>query len=109
MRQLRLDPEWAAAVISDLPPETRRRLKAALPILPKDPTGRTTGLDIKRLRLPGDPVYRLRIANWRAVFLTSSKSIDVMQVFHRDEGYAWLERRYPPTTDLDKPRSRRKK
>lgn len=95
-RRLQLRADTAAAVLSAMPPTPRKRMRDALRRLPDDPSGRSTGLDVKRLRTPGDPpVYRLRVGAWRAAFIVRRHSIDVVRIFARDEGYGWLERRAP--------------
>jgi hypothetical protein len=71
-------------------------MRAALTELGRDASGRSAGLDVKRLQVGGDPpAYRLRIGNWRAAFLLRPDRIEVVRIFHRDEGYGWLDRLYP--------------
>lgn len=81
----------AQAALRRMPPEGRRRLRAALTALAE---GRLRGLDTKRLspesRRP--PLYRLRIGSWRAVYRHDAHAILVLRVFPRREGYGWLER-----------------
>jgi mRNA-degrading endonuclease RelE of RelBE toxin-antitoxin system len=55
-----------------------------------DPGG--GGLDIKRLRTGEDSWFRLRVGDWRAVYRLQPASVDVLRVFHRSEGYEWIER-----------------
>lgn len=75
----------------------RARMRRALRRLPDDPSGTSTGLDVKRLQTPGDPpAFRLRIGDWRACWLLRDDTIDVVRIFHRREGYGWLDRMYPP-------------
>lgn len=68
----------------------RRRLKAALRLLAKDPSGLSTSLDVRRLDLDdGTAMYRLRVGDWRAVF-TIDQDLVVLRIFHRSDGYGWL-------------------
>lgn len=84
----------AARTVRGLPPETKRRLKRAVLALPMDPIGEKGKLDVRRLAGHGDigPVYRLRVGDWRAVFRILGARIEVVRVFHRSEGYGWMER-----------------
>ena len=94
--KVRLDPDEAMAVLRSMPPGPRKRLRAALQSLATDPSGRSNGLDVKRLRTPGQPpAFRLRVGDWRAVWLLRRQSVDVIRILHRSEGYGWLDRRYP--------------
>lgn len=94
--RVRLDPDQALAVLRAMPPTPRKRMRAALRALAKDPSGRSVDLDVKRLQTPGDPpAFRLRVGEWRAGWLLHKDALDVIRIFHRDEGYRWLDRRYP--------------
>ncbi|MBW3583561.1 MAG: type II toxin-antitoxin system RelE/ParE family toxin [Euryarchaeota archaeon] len=92
-RRLRLQPEYAADVLRNAPPQTRKRLKAALRLLLDDPMGLTVGLDVRALRRPrGQPrMFRLRVGEWRCAFLIEDDVLFVVRIFHRREGYEWLE------------------
>lgn len=64
MTRVRLDPDHALPVMRSMPPALRTRLRKALRDIPDDPSGRSTGLNVKRLRNPGDPpAFRLRIGD----------------------------------------------
>jgi mRNA-degrading endonuclease RelE of RelBE toxin-antitoxin system len=89
-RRILLDPVWAAPVLRTMAPETKRKVKASLRLLAKDPSGTTNRLDVKRLDTePGQPMYRLRVGVWRIAF-TLDKDIFVLRIFHRRDGYGWL-------------------
>src|SRR3972149_6524299 len=93
-RRVRLDAAYAAPVMSQMAPGPKRRMKDALRRLAQDPTGRTVGLDVKELdvseALPR--LYRLRVGDWRAVFAVGPKEVIVARIFHRRDGYGWMER-----------------
>jgi mRNA interferase RelE/StbE len=93
-RRVRLDAAFAAPVLGRMPPQPKRRLKEALRLLGQDPTGRTVGLDVKELdasdALPR--LFRLRVGDWRAVFTMEGNDLIVTRIFHRRDGYGWLER-----------------
>jgi mRNA interferase RelE/StbE len=85
-----LDPGHAAPALQRLPPGTKRRLKSALRALGQDPSGISNRLDVKRLDAePGQPIYRLRVGDWRIAF-TIDRDVVVLRIFHRREGYGWL-------------------
>lgn len=93
-RRVRLDRSHAADVLRHIPPEVKRPLREALRYLGDDPTGRTHRLDVKLLdtgpELPR--LFRLRLGEWRVVFALQDGEVHVMRIFHRGDGYAWLER-----------------
>ena len=85
-----LDPQHAAPVLRGLAPDPKRRLKAALKLLGDDPSGTTNRLDVKRLDTePGQPMYRMRVGDWRVAF-TVDEEVVVLRIFHRRDGYGWL-------------------
>lgn len=85
-----LDPQRAAPALRTAAPATRRRLRKALRVLAEDPSGTTTGLDVKRLDTgPGQAMYRLRVGDWRIAF-TVDDALVVLRIFHRRDGYGWL-------------------
>jgi len=93
-RRVRLDAAFAAPVLSQMPPDPKRRMKEALRRLAEDPTGRTVGLDIKELDVSEEAprLYRVRVGEWRAVFAVDGREVIVARIFHRRDGYAWMER-----------------
>lgn len=66
--------------------EALQELKATWP--------KPQGVDVAQLVLdaPGWPVFRLRVGDWRVVFRARGEDLEVVRVFHRREGYGWLER-----------------
>lgn len=88
--KIRLDLDQAAPALRTAAPETKRQLRAALRLLAKDPSGISTQLDVTRLDTePGQPMYRLRVGDWRIAF-TVDEEIVVLRVFHRKTKYGWL-------------------
>ncbi len=93
--KVRFDPA-AAAALAQMPPVPRRRMKAALAQLTKDASGRSAKLDVKRLDSKAPfGAYRLAVGEWRAGWFVRGDTLEVVRVFHRSEGYGWLERMYP--------------
>jgi hypothetical protein len=94
--RVRLDPDGALVPLRTMPPGPRNAMRQALALLADDPSGRSTGLDVKRLRTAGGPAaFRLRIGDWRACWLLRGDTLDVVRIFHRSDGYGWLDRMYP--------------
>lgn len=89
--RIELDAAHAAPPLRMMAPGPRRKLRKALAALRDDATGKTNGLDVKRLDLDGgEPVFRLRIGAWRAVFVVERNKIRVVRIFPRSDGYDWL-------------------
>lgn len=80
------------AGFQDLAPGPKQAIRRALSDL-KDPAARSA-LDIKRLVTPSDlpPMYRLRVQDHRVAFVREGDTVRVVRIFHRSEGYAWMER-----------------
>lgn len=49
-------------------------------------------LDVKRLKGVGgrEDLFRLRVGEYRIIFLEDEKSIRITQIIHRGKGYSWL-------------------
>ena len=92
-RRLRLLPVGAADVLRRQPATRRRRFKEAFRRLAEDPTGVGTGMDVRVLdtddNLPR--ILRLRLGDWRAAFVVEAREVVILRVFHRSEGYAWMD------------------
>lgn len=90
---VRLHPERAAAVLQRLAPDPKKRIRHALRALADDPSPAHAELDIKRLATDEkEPVvYRLRVGEWRVVFAVRGSTVYVNRIFHRSEGYGWME------------------
>ncbi len=74
-----------------MPPQPKKQIKKALRLLGEDPSGLSNQLDVKRLDTqPGQPMYRLRVGNWRIAF-TVDEDVVVLRIFHREQGYGWLQ------------------
>jgi mRNA-degrading endonuclease RelE of RelBE toxin-antitoxin system len=81
----------AAADLRGVPPGPRQALRDALRRLRSDPR-RPGALDVKLLRSTRvPPPWRLRVGDWRAVYVIDGSDVVVLRFFHRSEGYAWLD------------------
>lgn len=86
-----LDERLAVARLRVAEPSVRRRIKAALQKLAEDPSGIRGRLDVKRLDVDaGEPMYRMRIGEWRIAFTVDRTTLVVLRIFHRSEGYGWI-------------------
>lgn len=81
----------AYAALRDLPPAPKRRIRKALDLLAKDP--RHPSLDVRNLDVTGSPpVLRLRVGEYRVAYVVMGRATRVVRIFHRRDGYGWLER-----------------
>jgi len=92
--RVRLDPDAAAPILRALPPTTKRMIRESLRALAEDPSGVSNRLDVRQLdREPKEPhVFRLRMGDWRAVFVVRGAEVLVIRIFPRSDGYGWMER-----------------
>ncbi len=90
--RVELDSIKAIPALRTMPPEPKRSMRKALALLGSDPSGRTAKLDVKALEGYGElPMYRLRVGEWRAAFTIAKDRIRVLRIFHRSEGYDWVD------------------
>jgi mRNA-degrading endonuclease RelE of RelBE toxin-antitoxin system len=77
-----------------LAPGVKRKVKVALAELAKEPNPPGPTGNLKRLDTPGsgEPVFRARIGDYRAVYVVRGRDVRVLRLFHREEGYDWLRR-----------------
>ncbi len=78
--------------VRSLPPAPKKRLRAALDILSQDP--RDQRLDLRALTRPDGkaPVCRAKVGDYRIAFVIDRRTTRVVRIFHRRDGYGWLER-----------------
>ena len=79
-------------ILASLPPAPKRLMRAALDALAEDP--RPHGFDWKRLETAetSEPAYRLRVGDYRVVYVVRGAQTRVVRIFHRREGYRWMQR-----------------
>lgn len=80
------------ARLATLPPGAKKAIRGAFDAMGKDWPG--PSLDVKALDMsPGQPpLYRVRVGDWRFAVEVAGQDLRVVHVFHRSEGYDWLER-----------------
>lgn len=93
-RRVRLGPRQAGPMLRALPPAAKRRIREALRRVAEDPLAAEGGLDVRRLDVPHGtaPLMRLRLGDWRVIYAVADDQVFVVRIFHRREGYGWMER-----------------
>lgn len=95
--RVRLHPHDAAPVLRSMPPAAKRAAKEALRALREDPFAFAARADVKELSTTGGPrMFRIRVRSWRLVYQIRAEVVDVIKVFHRRDGYGWMDRLLPP-------------
>lgn len=87
--RLRLDPT-VPPYLATLAPGPKKAIRRALEALQEDP--RPDGFDVKVLDTQTLRCLRLRIGAYRIAYRIERQDVQVLKVFHRSEGYAWMER-----------------
>ncbi|MGA1793854.1 MAG: type II toxin-antitoxin system RelE family toxin [Thermoplasmatota archaeon] len=70
-----------------LPLDVRKRIRKGLNELEKDPIDPRPGADIKQLKDTDPPKHRLRIGEYRVIYLVEKNKVKVIEVFIRSRGY----------------------
>lgn len=91
MRQVLLSDQ-AKTFLRRLEPKVRRRLKATLDEFAQA-GGKGNSLDVKALDVPAGtpPIKRIAVGSWRIAVHVDAKTIRVLRIFHRSQGYTWLD------------------
>ena len=71
--------------------ELRKRVKSNLSELKNDPYKARPKADIKKLKGPKRDYYRLRIGNYRAIYVVEGKKVKVAKILPRNSAYEWIE------------------
>jgi mRNA-degrading endonuclease RelE of RelBE toxin-antitoxin system len=80
------------AFIRELDPRQRERLKLRLGELEFDPFRARPKADIKNCgKHHGMVFYRLRIGDFRAVYVVEGNDVKVTEIFRRGRGYRWVD------------------
>jgi len=76
----------------ELDARQRERLRIRLEELEVDPFRRRPKADIKNCgKHHGVTFYRLRIGDFRAVYVVNRDEVRVTEIFRRGRGYRWLD------------------
>jgi len=83
--------ETALRQYKRLPSEMRKRVKSNLAELKNDPYKKRSKADIKKLKGPKRDYYRLRIGNYRALYVVEEKKVKVAKILPRSHANDWIE------------------
>ena len=73
--------------LKKLPEKEKEKIKERLKELEDDPYKNRAKANIKKLINTKPQKYRLRIGNYRAVFVIEEKTIKIIEIFMRSKGY----------------------
>ncbi len=72
--------------------ENPDRIKKKLKKLKKEPWKPRAKLDIRKIKGSEDPkLYRLRIGDYRAIYVIEEEMVKITEIIHRSKGYDFLE------------------
>ena len=83
--------ETACRQLRGIPARMQTRIKRALTELEDDPFRPRPKADIKRLKGPDRDYYRLRIGDYRAIYVVEGQRVLVAKILLRSKAYEWLE------------------
>jgi mRNA-degrading endonuclease RelE of RelBE toxin-antitoxin system len=83
--------ETARRQLLDLPLDVADRIKRALSQLVEDPFRPRPRVDIKRLKGPKRDYLRLRIGDFRTIYVVDGRRVLVAKVLPRSKAYEWLD------------------
>ena len=83
--------ETAMRQLQNLPANLQKRIKRSLAGLEEDSFRSRAKVHIKKLMGPKKIYYRLRIGDYRVVYVIEDKNVKVAKIFHRSAGYDWIE------------------
>ncbi|MFH1306772.1 MAG: type II toxin-antitoxin system RelE/ParE family toxin [Candidatus Micrarchaeota archaeon] len=84
--------ESARRAFYELEDSMQKRMKKAFKFLSKNPFQKRSGADIKKLAGSFNPAfYRLRVGDYRIIYLIDKKEVKITSIIHRSHGYKWLD------------------
>ena len=83
--------ETASKQLKNLPINMQERVRKALSELREDPFRRRPKADIKRLIGPNRSYYRLRVGDYRAMYVVEGTKVMVAKILPRSSAYKWLD------------------
>jgi len=82
----------AAAQLQNLERPLAKRVKSHLFLLEENPFAPRSGADIRQLESPGGPkFYRLRVGEYRAVYVVVENEVRITEILHRKKAYRFLD------------------
>ena len=73
------------------PAKERERIKKGLSCLSEDPFTSRPNADIKKLQGKKRDYYRLRIGDFRAIYIVEENIVRVAYIMIRQKDYSWLD------------------
>ena len=83
--------ETARRQLGSLPPDMRTKIVKKLRELENDPYRPRPKVDIKKLKGPNKDYYRLRIGNYRAIYVIEGIKVMISKILPRSKAYDWIE------------------
>lgn len=70
----------------------QNRLKKSFRSLKENPFKKRSGADIKKLKGSFNPaIYRMRVGDYRIIYVILEKEIKITSIIQRGKGYKWLD------------------
>ena len=69
----------------------RKQIKKKLRKLEEDPYRARAKVDIKKLKGPNKDYFRLRIGNYRAIYVIDGNKVKIAKILPRSKAYDWIE------------------
>ncbi|MCK5562303.1 MAG: type II toxin-antitoxin system RelE/ParE family toxin [Thermoplasmata archaeon] len=83
--------ETARRQLNSLHPDMRKQIKKKLRKLEEDPYRARAKVDIKKLKGPNKDYFRLRIGNYRAIYVIDGNKVKIAKILPRSKAYDWIE------------------
>jgi len=77
-------------IYNELPRNTRDRIKKHLQELEKDPFSSRSHCDIKMLHATDPKKYRLRVGEYRIIYVIEDRQVKILDIIKREVGYGRL-------------------
>jgi mRNA interferase RelE/StbE len=83
--------ETAIRQFKRLSKDLQKRIKTTLGELKNDPYRPRSKANIKKLKGPKRDYYRIKIGNYRAIYVIEGKQVKVAKILPRSIAYDWIE------------------
>lgn len=83
--------ETARRQFRDLPENLQKRMRSALLMLGEEPFRPRPKADIKKLRGATRNYFRLRVGDYRAIYVVEGDRVLVAKILPRSKAYDWIE------------------
>ena len=84
--EIRLHPK-AVRFFNRCNPATKEQLKSKIRVLENHPKLKRSGADIKKIRDANPEAYRLRIGDYRVIYIIEEGIVWITEIMHRQKGY----------------------